>query len=275
MRRTGIRRWVLAAIFTLPTIASADEAPLHRFQINVGAFFVTSVQTTAAVAKSQGPIDVGTLIDFNQDLSVSDRETVGRIDGFYRFTKRSRIDFSYWDIKRHGTATAPFDIEFGNIFIPAGTPLVDSSIDQKTYKVDYGFSFYNEPKIEVGVSAGLHWTSASIGLSAPPINTSETVSGPIPLPVIGLYLRYNITRRWRLVAKSELFALSYQNWSGSLSDILATVEQQTWKRAGFGFGLNRISFNLKGASDTLRGSFENTVMGYEAYVFATFGNIKR
>jgi hypothetical protein len=280
--RSAVRRrrascLVLAATLALPALARADDGEdINRFQINVGYFFITRASTTAAVAKKQGNLNVGTSVNWDADLGVEDRKSVPRIDGFYRFGKHSRIDFGYFDVQRNGTATTTFDINFDDIFIPAGTPVTNAFIHETTYKVDYGYSFYNTRRVELGLAAGLHWTDMSLGITAPSIGESSTVQSPVPLPVAGGYLRYDFGEnlRWRYIAKVDIFALSYHEFSGSLSDIQLNLEYQVWKRAGFGFGFNRIATNFQGDSQTLRGNFDDTTTGYQLYFFGTFGKMK-
>lgn len=257
---------LLFVLFTSPALGWSQElSPLpDRFKIAVGAFFVTSAQTTVALAASAGPVSAGTRIDFDQDLELSDSETVPRIDGYYRFSKRHGVDFTWFDIERAGTAVTPFDIEFGDIFIPEGTP-VNSFFDEELYKVSYGFSFYNVPKAELGILAGLHITSIDVGISG--TTQREEAGTTLPLPVVGALFRYQISNRWRFHGKSEIFALEFDKFKGSLTDLRLGVEHQTFKNAGFGFGFNRIATDLEADDGEFRGEFTNTLSGWQMYVF--------
>lgn len=267
-------RWLLIATPCLPLLAHAQEPLPDKFQIQVGEFFVTRAQTTVSLAATAGVFAVGTIINFEQDLDISARENVPRIDGYYRFGKRSRVDFSYFNVKRSGVATAPYDINFGDIFIPAGTPLVQSFFNEEVLKATYGLSFYNTPKAEMGLSAGLFIADIGVGVAAPTIDTSDRADGTAPLPVIGAYLRYNISRRWRFTAKGDFFYLVVGDYQGSLVDLRLNLEHQTFKNVGFGFGFNGIETSLDATDGDLTGSFQNTISGFQAYVFGAFGKAK-
>lgn len=266
---------LLGFLLFLPATTWAQEPLPDKFQINVGAFFVTRANTTASLGVKSGPFVAGTSIDFHQDLDLPDSDTVSRIDGYYRFGKRSRVDFSYWKIDRSGTATTRQEIKWGDITIPAGTPLVSSFLDEEVLKATYGFSFYNVPKAELGVDIGLYIADISIGLSCPactpPDNQRETADLTAPLPVIGAYFRYNISHRWRFVGKADFFYLEIGDYEGSLTDLRLNIEHHTWKHAGFGFGFNGIQTQLDYDTSDEAGTLKNTLAGPQAYVFASFG----
>lgn len=275
LARTSRSRWLLISTLFFPLLAYAQEGPLpDKFQIQVGEFFVTRAQTTVSLAATAGVFAAGTIINFEEDLGVSSRESVPRIDGYYRFGKRSRVDFSYFNIERSGTASAPYDIDFGDIFIPAGTPLVKSFFNEEVLKATYGLSFYNAPKAEIGLSAGLFIANLGVGMTAPTLDTSDKAEGTAPLPVVGAYLRYNISRRWRFTAKGDFFYLVVGDYKGSLVDLRLNLEHQTFKNVGFGFGFNGIQTSLDATDGNLTGSFQNTISGIQMYVFGAFGKAK-
>jgi hypothetical protein len=274
--RTSRSRWLLISTLFLPLLAYAQEKPLpNKFQIQVGEFFVTRAQTTVSLAATSGVFAAGTILNFEEDLGLSSRENVPRIDGYYRFGKRSRVDFSYFNIKRSGVATTGDEtIDFGDISIPPNTPLVQSFFNEEVLKATYGLSFYNAPKAEMGLSAGLFIADIGVGMTAPTLDTSDKAEGTAPLPVVGAYLRYNISRRWRFTAKGDFFYLVVGDYQGNLTDLRLDLEHQTFKNVGFGFGFNSIQTSLKATDGDLTGSFENTISGFQAYVFGAFGRAK-
>ncbi len=258
---------LLGIIFYQPALVLGQE-PLQsdRFNISFGSFFVTNASTSVALSASVGPISAGTRLDFDKDLQLSDRETVPRIDGYYRFTPRSSVHFTWFNVDRSGTTETPFDIDFGDISIPKGTP-VNSFFNEELIKLSYGFSFYNVPKAELGLLVGLHVTKFGIGISSS--RQQEDPQPTIPLPVVGAMFRYQISNRWRFVGKGEIFALKFDNFEGALTDMRINVEHHTFKNVGFGFGFNRIATDVEGDDGDFRGEFTNTLSGWQLYIFAT------
>jgi hypothetical protein len=268
---TALRRGLggfLLVVIGLPIGAHGEEILPDKFQIQVGSFFVTNVNTNVELAAQAGPITAGTRISFEDDLGLSSSDSVPRIDGYYRFGKRSRMDFTWFKIDRSGTAVTPFDIEFGDITIPEGTA-VTSFFNEEVLKATYGLSFYNAPKAELGLSAGLFVARLGTGINAPA--NAEEAKGTAPLPVVGAYFRYNMARRWRLVGKGDFFYLQVGDYRGNLVDLRLNVEHQTWKHVGFGFGLDVIGTFLEADDGEFRGNFDNSLAGLQAYVFTNFG----
>ena len=97
------------------------------------------------------------------------------------------------------------------------------------YKATYGLSFYNVPKAEFGLSAGLFIAKIGVGMTAPTIDVSDSAKGTAPLPVVGAYLRYKISRRWSFAAKGDFFYLVVGDYEGNLTDLRLNLEHQTWK----------------------------------------------
>jgi hypothetical protein len=265
--------WLLLAVLSVPMVANAQQTSPDKFKIQVGSFIVTRANTALELAASSGPITAGTRIDFEDDLGISDSETVPRIDGYYRFGKRSRVDFTWFDIDRDGTAVTPVDIDFGDINIPAGSA-VHSFFNEEVIKATYGLSFYNVPKAELGLSVGLFIADIGVGIEVVGGGLSETESVTAPLPVIGAYFRYEMGKRWSFQGNADFFFLQTGDYEGSLVDVRLNVEHQTWKNAGFGFGFNGIATSLRVDDGDFRGEFDNSLSGFQAYVFAAFGEAK-
>ena len=265
---------LLAVALFLPGISNAEETgELDKFKIDLGSFFITDISTVVSLAATSGPVGVGARIDFEDQLGLENREAVPRIDGYYRFNKHHRVDFSYWKIDREATRTVAEEISIGDITIPANAT-VQTHFDSDTFKLAYGYSPYNVPKVELGLIVGLHVTSIDLAVTdVSGAAGSEQADAPVPLPVVGFYLRYHIGSKWRFIANNQWFALSYGDYDGSLTDLRVAIEHHTFKNAGFGFGFNRIAFDLEVDSGDLRGMANSTNTGFQLYVFGTFGKV--
>ena len=192
--------------------------------------------------------------------------TVPRIDGYYRFAPKHRVDFSWYKIDRGGTIFSQRDIDFGNVFFPTGTSL-ESRLDTETTKLSYTYSFYRTPEIETSISAGLHVTSTEASLQGSGGALAESNSVTAPLPVFGFRLDYSFAPKWWLRTKYELFFLdSVDAYQGALSDFTFALEHRTFQHVGFGFGLNRSSLDIEVDEDNRRGAFSSVLNGLMLYV---------
>ena len=67
------------------------------------------------------PWGEGTKISFEDDLGLDEDEEVVRVHGYYRFKPRHRIEFSYFELSRDGTATALRDLQIEDTIFPVGS----------------------------------------------------------------------------------------------------------------------------------------------------------
>ena len=57
----------------------------------------------------------GTQLSFEDNLGLDSRITDSRLDGLWRYGKRSSVDFSYFDLHRDAVAPVTFTIRWGRL----------------------------------------------------------------------------------------------------------------------------------------------------------------
>jgi len=236
------------------------------FNLSLGAYFVTRTNGTIRLDNTTGPVSIGSSIDWERDLGGETSMTVPRIDGYYRFAPKHRVDFSWYKIERGGTVVSQRDLDFGNVTFPAGSSLT-SQLDTETTKLTYTYSFYRTHEIEAALSAGVHVTKTTAALQSSGGAIAESTSVTAPLPVFGFRIDYALTPKWWMRGKYELFFLdTVQSYTGALSDFTFAVEHRTFQHVGFGFGLNRSSLNLEVDDGSTKGAFDSVLNGLMLYV---------
>jgi len=258
------------------TTWAEDRSLPGRFEIEIGGYFVTKIDTVALFARKAGPIEAGTLIDFSKDLGLADSKSIPRVDGLYRFNRKSSVSFSLWDIERDATVFLGTGIDFGDISIPVGE-LVESAFDATTIRASYGYSFYNVPKAELGINVGLHLTTFDLGINCLSCSNEDLVdfeSVSAPLPVLGLHFRYQMSRRWAFSGYTQHFLFAYGEFDGSLTDTRVAFSHHTFKNVGFGFGWNRIQTDIDIDSSEYLMVVDNKLDGIQAYIVVYAGRPK-
>ena len=91
---------------------ATDLAFGNDYMLRLGAYFVNSANTELSVNSSTGGL--GTSIDYQRDLGGEGNKTIPRLDAYYRFNDRHRIDFSTFKIDRAGSATLALDVNIGD-----------------------------------------------------------------------------------------------------------------------------------------------------------------
>lgn len=253
--------------------SAADEDPQwyekRRGEIRAGAFFVTSNHTRVLIESNTNPLAAS--VNFQEDLGLESDSAVARLRFGYQFSKKHRLDASWFAINRDGQKVVEKEINIGDITIPVGAT-ANVKFDTEILKVAYTHMFYSSPKVRLGFSAGLNFSGIDIGVDfesmppAPPSTGQQEADGVAPLPVIGFRLAYSLKRNWLVVATADLFAVQFGDYSGSLTDFEFLIENRTFKHVGFGVGLERLAFDLEATDTNFTGNFQTTLVGVNAYV---------
>ena len=262
---------ILATVMMAGSVSAAeDEAAVYafpdKFMIRLGAYFVDDSSTQFSVSS---PVGIGTVIDYQRDLGGDSGDTVPRIDAYYRFNERHRIDFTSFAIDRKGSRVLALDppIEIDGESFNGGA--IDSDIKYTLYKVGYAYSFYHSPKVELSLSAGLNITTYDLSFSDDTGNKSETAGVTAPLPMFGLRMGYAITPKWYAYYIAESFFIDIDDtFKGALVSFELSTEYRLFKHFALGAGLARFSSNVEVASDDWNGSVSDSYSGYR--VFGTF-----
>ncbi|WP_455201241.1 hypothetical protein [Kaarinaea lacus] len=252
-----------------------DHPPPERFKLRIGGFLIDRFDTTVRLDSNQFPI--GTLIDLEENFNVDSSETVVRLDGFYRFNKRHRIDWTYYRSRRNGTAIATQEYIIGDPDDPEGGIVIpkDARIStQWNYdllKLGYAYSFLNKRKYEMFIGAGLNIRNLDLEIEyqADLANFSEQDriegDGLVPLPTLVFGSRWNFTEKLQCIFRYELFMLQVGDYKGSQQDFQLLLEHSTFKHVGFGLGINTVDSNIRAQSDNLRGEFDSRILGLLGY----------
>jgi len=231
--------WLIAAIVALPALAqNAGDVWMKadRGSIAVGAFFVDE---STEIRVSSDILGTGTKISFEDDLGLDEDEEVVRLAGYYRFKPRHRIEFSYFKISRDGRATVLRDIQIDDTIFPAGSK-IRTELDFAVFKTTYVYSFYQTPKLELGVSTSLTIYEFDSNLVAPATRTQEDGDGTAPFPTFGLRVKWPFKPKWMFGASYDYFEIDESDVEGQVIDILIGVEYQAWEKVGLGLGYNDV-----------------------------------
>ena len=250
-----------------------DEYPLaERFKLRIGGFLIDRFDTTARFDSTQYPI--GTLIDLEENFNVDSSETLFRLDGFYRFNKKHRIDWTYYRSRRSGTSIATQEYIIGDPDDPDGGFIIPKDARVQTQwefdllKVGYAWSFLNKRRYEMFIGAGLNIRNLDIEIAyranvATQSERNDRIDGEglVPLPTAVIGGRWNLTDKWQSIFRYELFLLQIGDYSGSQQDFQLLFKHSTFKHVGFGLGVNTVDINIRARDETIRGEFDSRMLG--------------
>jgi hypothetical protein len=263
---------LMIILYSLPVNAGEQEKesngkPWERFSFSLGGFITALNSDVSLGAKGLG-IEVNVEEALDMDSSVS----VFRVDGLWRFSRnlRHRLDLGWFDISRDASTTLLKDIEIGDTIFPLGTK-VTSSFDLQVFKGAYSYSFFQDDRMDMGVSFGLFVMPIAFEIDASGgFEGHESESITAPLPVLGLRTDFAITPKLFLKFNVDFFYLEIDQFEGAVTDSKLVLEYNAFKNIGFGVGLERFNIYIKAEGEDypnidFNGTFEFRYFGLMAY----------
>ncbi len=251
------------SFMAVPVVAAEDGAFSNKFIFRLAYYSVSDADTDISVLNENG---IGTGVNFSGDLGGESTATIPRIDMYYRFNEKHRIDFAMYTIKRHGNELLQIDIDWEDQSYSIGERIV-TDIRFDLLKLGYGYTVYHSPKVEINVTAGLNITGYDFDYRLANGSKAGTSDASAPLPMFGLRVSYALTPKWSIHYLSETFFVDFEN---ELTGAFLNYELDLRYRAGenilFGVGTARLSIDLKSDAEDWRGRIADSHRGILFYV---------
>lgn len=259
--------WVCAAVMLMAAPAAmADEAPdvlEDPWQLSLGSFMFDS-DTEVSL---NGDTQAGSDVDWENTFGGGD-ETRFRVDGQWRFADRHKVRFMWFNSSRSESTTLEEEINWGDETFPVSAK-VDGEFDFDVYELAYEYAFLRRDTYELSGTIGLHYTELSLSLEAEAASSGGTLTADIkeegsvgaPLPVIGLRGLWQLPHNFWIDAQAQFFAISIDEYDGSLQDYKVMVTWQPKKWLGIGLGYNRFAVDVDVDADRFNGSLDWTYEG--------------
>ncbi len=248
------------------------ELPRSKFYGRIGAL--------AANADTRVRIDVpgigasGTLIDFERDLGLKDREWLPAGEVGILLGKNWRAEFEFWTIDRRNSASIERSITVEDLTFDAGASVADR-FASTLYNVDLHWMPINKPNAELGFSFGLHMTDFRLSLEGE-ASLGQTVgfrqvakSQLAPLPTLGTNGRIRIAPDVMLIGQFEIFALEVGDYRGRLIDAEAGITWKVARHIGIGASIRTLDYSLRVNRDRWKGRVDYDLTGPS--LFLTYG----
>jgi len=265
--------WVALALS--PMAADAEDAPnllTSPFYVALGTYIVD----TDTEVSLDGESGQGTRVDWENTFG-SGEVTRFRLDGQWRFADRHKARFMWFDSSRDNTRTLEEEIDWGDETFPVSAR-TRAEFSFAVYELAYEYAFLRRDNYEISGSFGLHYTELELTLSA----KAETSGGALdvdiresgdvgaPLPVIGLRGLWALPYDLWIDAQAQYFALSIDEYDGSLMDLRLMLNWQPKTWLGLGIGYNQFSVDVDVEKDSFNGSLDWTYEGPMIFYSASF-----
>ncbi|MFC1764442.1 hypothetical protein ACFL6U_20530 [Planctomycetota bacterium] len=194
---------------------------------------------TADSSVTLGINNLGVNVDLEEALGADTSTTSAYVYAFFRNSKnpKHRYDLSWYSLKRSSSKTIGQDITIGDTTFPLGTT-INSHLDMDIIKSSYSYSFIQDDRVDLALSAGLYILPIRFGIEASGAfqgNEGESITAP--LPVFGFRGDIALAPKWILHQRAQLFYLEYGAFKGGISDLGIGVEWRPLKNVGLGVDL--------------------------------------
>jgi hypothetical protein len=255
--------------------AHAKEKIPDQFRIALGGFAVVRYESLMSLTEPN--LGAGISISPEDTLGLSSEQAVLRLEGYYRFTKKHAMTYSWYKISSDGSKFLEEEFEWldengDTITIPVGAK-VDSTLSYDIFKLGYLWSFHHTDKVEMAAGVGLHMTRIEIGLRSDTTTSgvdARDVDTTLPLPVFSFAIVYHVTPKFAWHLKQEFFALKFDKWDGNYTDSTLGVEYRFFENVGLGVALSSNSLKVTENEDDYKFQYDNRISGLLVNVVAYF-----
>ena len=273
--------WLIAAgaagaLFAASGAVRAEAPNLldAPFYASLGTFIVNTDTNLRLDGETQGEFLPGTPVDWEKNFGDGD-STRFRLDGYWRFAERHKVRMMFFNSSTSGSKTIDREIDWNGEVFPVDAK-VKGEMSFNIIELAYEYAFMRRDNFELTGTAGLHYVDFSAKLSAN-VNNGEVTqkvqedgSVGAPLPVFGGRALWHMGGDFWLDASAQWFALSIDEYDGSLTDLRLAVMWQPMKWAGVGVGYNRFKVDVDVNKDKFNGNLNWTYSGPQIFYSVGF-----
>jgi len=252
------------------TVAGADDFNLITAKANASlGTFLNSNELKIRVDGEAG--DLGTVINWGDTFGGGEKSRF-RLDGVWRFTPKHHARVMLTDYSLGRTATLDRDIGWGDDLILAGSS-VTGKIGFSIAEVAYEYAIKHKENMELALTAGIHYTTFEAKLTADIQTPGGDLGGSLggkasvdaPLPVFGARGMWRVGGDFYLDAMVQWFALSIDQYDGSLVNYRAALIWQPKQWVGIGVGYDYFNVDVDVKKSSFKGTMDWTYDGPQIF----------
>ncbi len=207
------------------------------------------VGMSTSIGLYEDELDLGGVLNFEDDLNLGDRETTPSLDFEWQIAKRHRLAGRWQGLNRGSNAQALTDIEWGDEIIPIDADIT-LTFDVTQFFIDYTYYPWVKERWALGFGIGLRWMDIATSLTWT-LQSGGTEEGyqaadvTAPLPYLYVEYRRLLTEKWRMILGGGILDLTIGDISGSQYIGRAGFEYLIGKRWSVGGALNMATVDVE------------------------------
>jgi opacity protein-like surface antigen len=264
MMRTVLRFATAGLLLASSTAALAQRAD-DKFFLKGGAF-LSWVNSEFQINGDNGQI--GSDVDLEKDFGLGSDGQAGPYALLgWRFSKHWRVEFEYFSLGREATKIIDRDLIIGDTTYPVNGE-VTAGLFTDVYRLSVGWSFLHGEDYELGANLGFYLSD--FGVYAEGSGCANGVCGSlqreqrdqlVPLPTLGFYGRYDLSKVWSLNARADYFSIKIDQYKGSIIDVSGGVSARVTKNIGLGVDFRYIDYGLRASAQDFTGQVNYNFYG--------------
>jgi len=221
-------------------------------------------------------------IDFEDVLGLDNEVRLGWIKGVWRMGERHRLNLIYLPIRRTSSITTSKDIDVGGNVIKAGA-MFGTSISTHVFDIEYVYSFFKRPDLELGLTAGVYWMNSLVEVAAagevilegedvPEFQSDYQANQRLiaPLPLLGIAAVYEINPQWRAKVNARYFDITIGDVEGRILSLTLGTEYYFTKHVGLGASLTSFDLSVQQNGVVFINSLQYKYDGLQAFLVMKF-----
>ncbi len=248
---------------------------VEKYKVSAG-FFVPVNNTSIAVGIQGGAN--GTEVDFERDLGFNKNSATFMAAFQWRVSRRSRVNFNYYNINRSSSHTLNKDIIFKDDTFHSGST-TSSFFNTAIYQVSYGYALISKPKFEAGLMIGAHVVGLNTGIGINGPNGALTKNSDFritaPLPDLGIWGGYAITDRFAVNLEGDYLSLTVNEYTGSILAYNVYFTYKILKELDVSLGYTGLNCKLDVVKEHANGHFKWGYNGPSLSASFSFGKFNK
>ena len=271
-----VHRLIRISIFSFCLFATTAWSALDEtYQLTIGGS-VSDYDSKIRINSQDDSIDKE--IDFEDMLGLNNQVRMGWLKGTWHMGKRHTLNLIYLPIRRSSSITSSNDINISGNVIKAGA-FFSTSFSTHVFDIEYVYSFYQRPDLEIGVTGGLYWMNSLVevavageiileGEDLPELRTDYQANQRLiaPLPLLGLAAVYEINPQWRAKANARYFDVTIGDIDGRILSLTLGTEYYFNKHLGLGASFTSFDLSVRQNGVVFINSLQYEYMGLQAFL---------
>ena len=267
------KTWIIGiGLTTCMPLAHADSIPWglnpalnDKVFVGLGAF-LPKINGQVQLDSPNG--GVGTVVDFQNLLGMSDQASAADGAIRVRLGERWRIEASYFQLTQSGDRAIDRDIHWGGIVYPINTEL-SSKMQFSDLRVSAGYSIFKTSDKELGVGLGLHVLGYKASIRSDTLG-SESTDVLAPLPVLSVYGQFALDDQWSAGFRLDRLSLTYGQYSGGITVMGLDLLYQPFRHVGFGLGFRSMLLNFTDTGNKATVKLNQNIQGPALFLTVSF-----